>query len=1079
MYISRVVALAVAACGSVALALPKNGTSKPHPHLEHHRVNATALLYPPYHFTPVNATFKPSSKGLPASAKNHTIHPQSPTKEPKNSTASSNNSTLHFNNFLEEASCTPLAPTNPGTFWYESIDHNGLAPFIEGSGYTVFRNVKDFGAKGDGSTDDSIAIQNAINAGSSQNSRDSGAFGSTGSPAVIYFPQGKYVLQKPIQMYINTFIIGDPNNRPQIQAGSSFSGSTLVFGKDPNLGSSTDCFYSGIKNIIFVSTAISASTTFTLLDWSVSQATQLLNCKFDMPDSSQHTGIAMPEGGSGTMIGNLQFVGGKIGINMSNQQYLLKDITFDGCNVGIFISHVSCFSELMNHSATSGGAGNVGSVAIIDCSVTTTGTFLNTKQESSGDDSIVIENLSADNSVPVTVSAGGNTILTGGVSETWVYGNAYVPGGPITGAHQTGTTYSSSRSQTLLNGGKYITLTPPNYNEYSLDQIVNIKSVSGLPVMGDGQTDDTNNINQILAQSAGCSVVYFPAGTYIVTDTIKIPPGSRIIGEALSAISASGDTFKDANNPVPMVQLGQSGDQGVGQISDMLFTVADVLPGCILLEINMKGAALGDVGIYNSHFRIGGALGSTVETSCQSTTSPCLADFLLLHLTPTSSAYVENMWGWVADHDLDGSLGFARIAGGRGALIESTVGTWMIGTAFEHSTLYQYNINSAQNVFISMQQSETPYWQGNGSPDLAPAPWVANTVTYHDPDFSACAGNDALCRMAWFERISGGSDIFIWGPGFWTFFNHESQTCSGQDGTCQDNAIEVVSNPERLFMYNINTKSNLNVLINNGQTLVTQNNNPGSWGAVVAAFLADSGSSTSTNPPPPPPTGPSGPQVTNSEAFSTGAGNTDNANINDGTGNGGTDTYKCYSGGWQNYPPSSEWIEFDAMWNYSIAAMQSGCSDIGINPDDTNEQIGEIYNAIQQVAQNSLVDHRYILATIMQESIGCVWVGTSFDQDGGANPGLMQSAGGVSYDPSNSQSSITQMVVDGTQGTSQGDGLVQAINIYGNIYEAARYYNSGEVDESDLNNGEGATNTYVTDVANRMTGWVYAAPANC
>lgn len=60
---------------------------------------------------------------------------------------------------------------------------------------------------------------------------------------------------------------------------------------------------------------------------------------------------------------------------------------------------------------------------------------------------------------------------------------------------------------------------------------------------------------------------------------------------------------------------------------------------------------------------------------------------------------------------------------------------------------------------------------------------------------------------------------------------------------------------------------------------------------------------------------PSSQQVTNSEAFTTGAGNTNNANIDDGTGNGGSDTYNCYYGGWENFPPSSEWIEFDDMFN--------------------------------------------------------------------------------------------------------------------------------------------------------------------
>jgi glucan 1,3-beta-glucosidase len=33
-------------------------------------------------------------------------------------------------------------------FWLESIAHQGLSPFGP-SGYTVFRNVKDFGAKGE------------------------------------------------------------------------------------------------------------------------------------------------------------------------------------------------------------------------------------------------------------------------------------------------------------------------------------------------------------------------------------------------------------------------------------------------------------------------------------------------------------------------------------------------------------------------------------------------------------------------------------------------------------------------------------------------------------------------------------------------------------------------------------------------------------------------------------------------------------------------------------------------------------------------------------------------------------------
>lgn len=98
-----------------------------------------------------------------------------------------------------------------------------------------------------------------------------------------------------------------------------------------------------------------------------------------------------------------------------------------------------------------------------------------------------------------------------------------------------------------------------------------MKTVTNLPVRGDGITDDTANINSVLLQCVG-KVVYFPAGTYMVTDSLIIPPGSRIVGDAYaSAISAAFSTkFLNPDAPTAMVKLGNPGDVGVGQISDML-----------------------------------------------------------------------------------------------------------------------------------------------------------------------------------------------------------------------------------------------------------------------------------------------------------------------------------------------------------------------------------------------------------------------------------------------------------------------------------------------------------------------------
>lgn len=87
----------------------------------------------------------------------------------------------------------------------------------------------------------------------------------------------------------------------------------------------------------------------------------------------------------------------------------------------------------------------------------------------------------------------------------------------------------------------------------------------------------------------------------------------------------------------------------------------------------------------------------------------------------------------------------------------------------------------------------------------------------------------------------------------------------------------------------------------------------------------------------------------------------------------------------------------------------------------------------------------------------------------------MQSHNGQSYSSSHSAESIMAMVQDGTQGTEAGDGLVQNLNIYGDPYSASRGYNSGYIPKSgDLSQAAGATACYVSDVANRLTGWVKA-----
>jgi glucan 1,3-beta-glucosidase len=563
-----------------------------------------------------------------------------------------------------------LNPTYPNTFWYEEINHNGISPFIpEGDSWPVHRNVKkNYGAQGDGLTDDSIAIQDAIDAGNNLAGRGTNYWGTTNQPAVVYLPAGTYIVTKPIQLYVGTMVIGDPINPPIIKASSKFEGDAIVIAKDPSYGS-TDNFFIGIKNIVLDSQSLGRDTVITLLDWSISQATQLSNVVFDMPyDSTGHTGLAMPQNGSPLMINDCTFRGGNVGIALNTQQYHFKGLTFDGCTTGIrilggfdYVVQGCAFNFCSVGIDTS--STNIGFLAVIDTTANHVDTLVNSAGSTIGADSLVLEHVQVSDS-PSTVDAAGVSVLEGSVSgdEAWVWGKVYQQD---SSEEQTGSHYGATRPSALTDDfGGFKTARQPTYQDYDVDQFINVKHVADYPVAGDGVTDDTANLQAIIEAFAGCKILFFPHGTYLVTDTLFFPPGSRIFGEGWSAISASGDVFADAANPTPLIRVGNSGDVGTAQFSDMVFTVADVLPGCTLLEVNMAGADVGDVGFWNTHVRVGGAVGSKVQTECGGSPAECMAAFMLVHLTESSSAYVENMWLWTADHDLDVSPpGFE--AGGR------------------------------------------------------------------------------------------------------------------------------------------------------------------------------------------------------------------------------------------------------------------------------------------------------------------------------------------------------------------------------------------------------------------------------
>lgn len=136
--------------------------------------------------------------------------------------------------------------------------------------------------------------------------------------------------------------------------------------------------------------------------------------------------------------------------------------------------------------------------------------------------------------------------------------------------------------------------------------------------------------------------------------------------------------------------------KGNVQIQDLLFTSKGATAGLVAVEWNMEADAPGSAAMWDCHVRIGGAKGTQLAaTDCPAgasgTNKNCMAGSMMFHMTPTASAYIENMWLWTADHDIDdANMAQTTVYVARGMLMESVKPVWLYGTASEHATFYQY-----------------------------------------------------------------------------------------------------------------------------------------------------------------------------------------------------------------------------------------------------------------------------------------------------------------------------------------------------------------------------------------------------
>ncbi|KAL3472014.1 pectate lyase superfamily protein-domain-containing protein [Aspergillus californicus] len=444
-------------------------------------------------------------------------------------------------------------------------------------------------------------------------------------------------------------------------------------------------------------------------------------------------------------------------------------------------------------------------------------------------------------SVPViplvsTSPATASTSTLGSASSSGVvHGSSQCTASTVTKTRvQTAVPNASKPDSILSTSGKVFERSKPLYESYAASSFISVKSAGA---KGDGTTDDTAAIQKILDSATQDQIVYFDHGAYILTDTIKVPKNIKIVGEVWPVLMANGAKFSDEKNPIPLLQVGSAGDTGSVEISDLAIQTKGPAPGAILMQWNIAESSLGAAAMWDVHFRVGGSAGTELQSDkCaktpDSTTTPnpeCIGAFMLLHVTEKSTAYLENVWSWTADHELDlADHKQINIYNGRGILVESQGPVWMYGTAAEHNQLYNYQITNAKNVFMGLIQTETPYYQSNPN-SLVP---FTPQDTWNDPDFSSCT-TDA-CRKSWGLRVTNSSDIYVYGAGLYSFFENYEQTCIAEN-SCQENMVEVDCSDVHIFGLSTIATANM-IASSDGSSLVPQEGNESTFCSTIGLF---------------------------------------------------------------------------------------------------------------------------------------------------------------------------------------------------------------------------------------------------
>ncbi|KAI8941940.1 hypothetical protein NX059_000054 [Plenodomus lindquistii] len=251
-------------------------------------------------------------------------------------------------------------------------------------------------------------------------------------------------------------------------------------------------FYHEMKDLVFDSTAIPENANMALVNWTVSQASQISNSLFLMPNGTTHIGIVSVGADSPFIFQDLVFRGGGMGWLGTSTQYHFKKIQFQGVSTGIRplntvqISVQGCSFKNISIGVNMSNY-TIGLLNMFDTKATDTKVLVHVDANMPNSiGSIVLKNIDACSNIPIAVKASNSALLTGSVEpgNLWIRGHIYEGDDPST--------------------------------------------------------------------------------------TPEMSAGRRLWGESFTQLSGRGAFFKDPLNLQPIIRVGDPGEEGIAQFTDIL-----------------------------------------------------------------------------------------------------------------------------------------------------------------------------------------------------------------------------------------------------------------------------------------------------------------------------------------------------------------------------------------------------------------------------------------------------------------------------------------------------------------------------